>query len=142
MSAFVLDASLTLAWHFPDEADPALDALGARALAEGVTVPGHWFAEVANSLWTGERHARSTIDLTSRFLARLRLIEVIVDPVAADLLFDQVLPLARAHALSVYDALYLELAARAGLPLATLDDRLAAAARGSGITVLGRRMDR
>jgi predicted nucleic acid-binding protein len=41
--------------------------------------------------------------------------------------------LARTHSLSVYDATYLELARRRGRPLATLDDRLRAAAAAAGV---------
>ncbi|HJW78510.1 MAG TPA: type II toxin-antitoxin system VapC family toxin [Beijerinckiaceae bacterium] len=45
--------------------------------------------------------------------------------------------LARRHRLTVYDAAYLELAQREGVPLATLDGPLAAAARADGVPVLG-----
>jgi predicted nucleic acid-binding protein len=41
--------------------------------------------------------------------------------------------LARAHQLSSYDAAYLELAIRRGLPLAWLDGKLKAAAKATGI---------
>jgi predicted nucleic acid-binding protein len=51
-------------------------------------------------------------------------------PFAAD-----VLALARQHALSAYDAAYLELALRLSLPLATLDRRLQAAATAAGVAI-------
>ena len=47
-----------------------------------------------------------------------------------------VLRLARAHRLSVYDAAYLELAQREGLPLATLDADLQRAAAGEGVALV------
>ncbi len=43
------------------------------------------------------------------------------------------LHLARRHGLSSYDASYLELALRTGVPLATLDTDLARAARKAGV---------
>jgi predicted nucleic acid-binding protein len=43
--------------------------------------------------------------------------------------------LARQHSLTEYDAAYLELAARAGLPLATLDNKLKAAAPAAGVAL-------
>ena len=45
--------------------------------------------------------------------------------------------LADLYRLTIYDAIYLELAQRRRLPLATLDAALAAAARGVGVEVLG-----
>jgi predicted nucleic acid-binding protein len=67
------------------------------------------------------------------------MLEIEVDQAedGALLAFDRILPIARAHRLTVYDALYLELAGRRGLPLATLDRELAAAARSVGIEILG-----
>jgi len=44
-------------------------------------------------------------------------------------------PLAAQHGLTTYDAAYLELAIRRGLPLATLDVSLARAARAEGVTL-------
>ena len=49
----------------------------------------------------------------------------------------QVLTLARRHRLTVYDAAYLELALREGLPLATLDEALASAARAETVLLIG-----
>jgi predicted nucleic acid-binding protein len=43
--------------------------------------------------------------------------------------------LARVHRLSAYDASYLELAMRRGLPLATLDDKVKAAANAVGVAL-------
>ena len=44
---------------------------------------------------------------------------------------------ARDHNLSAPDAAYLELAMRRGLPLATLDDKLKAAAKAVGVSLYG-----
>jgi predicted nucleic acid-binding protein len=48
------------------------------------------------------------------------------------------LTLARRHRLTVYDAAYLELALREALPMATLDEALASAARAEGVSLVGR----
>ena len=45
--------------------------------------------------------------------------------------------LARHRRLTVYDAAYLELALRHAVPLATLDQALANAARAEGVAVIG-----
>lgn len=133
---FVLDASATLAWHFEDEATQAGRALARRALQEGILVPQHWLIEVANGLIKGERRHRTDPASTSRFLDQLADFSIEVDP--RDILntAPSLVPLARAHRLSVYDAAYLELAERAGLPLATGDGPLARAGRAVGLEVL------
>ena len=48
-----------------------------------------------------------------------------------------VLAVAMAHGLTAYDAAYLALAQEHGLPLATLDQKLAQAARHEGVALLG-----
>jgi predicted nucleic acid-binding protein len=71
------------------------------------------------------------------FLERLRLLPVAIEHRPATWLVQQILPLARAYRLSAYDAAYLELAIREGLPLATLDDDLRHAAAGAGVALVG-----
>lgn len=128
---------MTLAWHFEDEASALVSAVARRALSESVAVPLHWHLEITNALLRGERRKRTSTSATSAFLERLQdlAMEVeTVDPVRVGLVL---LPLARSHRLSVYDAAYLDLAMRRGLPLATTDKSLAAAARGVGVAVIG-----
>jgi predicted nucleic acid-binding protein len=60
-----------------------------------------------------------------------------VDAQTMDVAWSKTLALAESCALTVYDAAYLELALRRGLPLATLDDALRKAMRGAGGQVLG-----
>ena len=55
---------------------------------------------------------------------------------ALSLAFDALLDLARAHRLTIYDASYLDLALRRGLPLATGDALLRAAAGAAGAAAL------
>ena len=136
MTSFVLDASLTLAWHFFDEKSPETEALSARASRDGIVVPGHWYLEVANSLISGERRKRTTTDLSAHFVEWLDALSIEVDALDDPAIFSLIMPLARAHRLSVYDSLYLELAERRGLALATLDGELAAAAKAIGVETL------
>ena len=135
MSGVVLDASITLAWCFEDEWTERADEVLARVQAEGAVVPSLWDLEVANVFVVAERRGRVTQADTRRMLALLDSLPVELadhDARAGDLL-----PLAREHALSAYDAAYLQTAMVQGLPLATRDTALAAAARAVGVQVLG-----
>ena len=134
---FVLDASVTLAWCFADEAttytEAVLDLLanGAEAVA-----PAIWPFEVANAVLTGERRKRITLAQVAPILQRIADLQIFVDPIRVDRAFGPTLLLARKEQLTEYDAAYLELALREGLPLATLDDRLRRAARTAGIALV------
>jgi predicted nucleic acid-binding protein len=131
--AFVLDVSLALAWCFSDEKAPypqtVLDSLtGATAL-----VPALWHLEVANALLVGERRQRCTEADTASWLSFLGALPITVDDETLLRAWADMLHLAPAHDLSAYDAAYLELALRRGLPLASLDSRLNAAAKSVGV---------
>lgn len=124
---FVLDASIVGCWCFHDEqnliADEAWELLESeRARA---VVPLHWKFEVCNVLLQGERKRRIREAETIAFLQGLErfAIDLSDNAVAAD-----VLVFARKHHLTFYDAVYLALALREGIALATLDRDLASAA--------------
>jgi predicted nucleic acid-binding protein len=131
--AFVLDGSVAVAWCFHDEADPYADAIAARFPGVEAVVPAIWRLEVANALLMGERRKRSSATDTAHWLGFLNSLPIIPDDETASRAWGDVLSLARAHGLSVYDGAYLELAVRRGLPVATLDDRLKAAAAAIGV---------
>jgi predicted nucleic acid-binding protein len=139
MSAIVLDASVTMTWFFADEKDAAADAVLHRLVRgdDTAAVPGIWPLEVTNVLLLGERRGRCSLAEAARFLVRLEALPIEVDAHTALRATREVLSLARAHALSVYDATYLELASRGGHALATRDATLADAARALGLEVLG-----
>jgi predicted nucleic acid-binding protein len=84
-----------------------------------------------------ERTKRLRPAETSRFLALVGELEVEVDAQTATQALGETLALARRHALSAYDAAYLELAIRESLPLATLDEALKRAARRCGVALAG-----
>jgi predicted nucleic acid-binding protein len=134
---FVLDCSMTMAWAFRDERTPGtLDALELAA-REACVAPGVWPLEVCNAVLTAQRRGRFTSDDVPLFLALVGRLRVSVDEGSLQHAFDDVLPLAMHHALSIYDAAYLELALRKKAPLATLDAALARAARAAGVEVIG-----
>ena len=130
---FVLDASIVIDWAL-DEGHPTAGAARERLQTDTALSPTLLWFEVRNGLIIAERHRRATEDYSSAFLRRLDQFSVTVDTTPNEL---EVMALARRHRLTVYDAAYLELALRAGVPLATLDGPLANAARAEGVPVLG-----
>jgi predicted nucleic acid-binding protein len=130
---FVLDCSITMAWAFEDEADAYADAVADGFHEAQAVVPRLWPLEVANVLLVGERRKRITEVQVAEFLALLDTLAVVVDHETAAHAWQETLRLARTHALSVYDAAYLELAVRRRLPLASLDDKLKATANAIGV---------
>ena len=133
---FVLDASMTMAWCFPDEGTPQTDAVLRRLEASRALAPTIWPLEVANALAIGERRGRRTEAQTRRLLEWLRSLPIDVEDGGAGQVWESTLHLARETGLTVYDASYLDLAMLRGLPLATIDARLAAAAVRLGLDVL------
>ena len=100
-------------------------------------MPDLWHLEVANTLLVGERRKRSTQANTVAWMDFLSSLPIAVDEETKTHAFSDTANLARSHNLSAYDAAYLELAMRRGLPLATLDDKLKAAAHAVGVPLFG-----
>jgi predicted nucleic acid-binding protein len=133
--AFVLDASITACWAFQDEDHPDASLAFLQMSAEEAVVPCLWWFEVRNILVVNERRRRIAESDTARFLLNLSRLRIRLDRVPDE---GAVLRLARTHRLSVYDAAYLELAQREGVPLATLDVDLRKAAANEGVALLSR----
>jgi predicted nucleic acid-binding protein len=133
--AFVLDASITASWAFDDEDHPDASLAFDRLRTEEGVTPCLWWFEVRNILIVNERRRRITEAGTASFLLHLSRHRLRLDRSPDE---NAVLRLARAHRLSVYDAAYLELAQREGLPLATLDDDLGKAAVTEGVSLVSR----
>lgn len=131
---FVVDASVTICWLMPDEVHPLATAAYRVFDADHAVVPWIWWFEVRNVLVANERRGRLDADKSNRALGILRR-----HPVEFDRSPDEggVLALARRHHLTVYDAAYLEVAQRMGIPLATLDAALADAARAEQVPLIG-----
>lgn len=132
----VIDASITIAWTLVEEHTPFANTIRDRVLQESAVVPSVWTLEVANVLIQAERRGRKDAETVTRALALLQDLPVTVLPgsLAEDL--NIVASTARDHKLTSYDAAYLNLARREGLPLATLDIQLVAAAKKLGVVVL------
>ena len=83
----------------------------------------------------GERRRRSTEADTLTWTGFIEALPITIDDETPVRALHETLGLARTHNLSSDDASYLELAIRRGLPLATLDGRLEAAALAVGVSI-------
>lgn len=133
--SFVLDCSVAMSWVFPDEATEATDQLRESLVDGRAFVPALWPIEVANVLLVATRRRR--IDRTEwpRIARNLETLPLVIDPGSTSRVWGEVLDVAHTYRLSAYDAMYLELAIRMQLPLATLDRAPAAAGRAEGVDV-------
>ncbi len=132
---FVVDNSVVMSWCFQDEGLYA-DHILSR-LENGVGfVPSIWPLELANVLLVAERKKCIGEADSSRFIALLTELPIVVEQEAPERMIKEIFALAREHKLSSYDASYLDLAMRKGLPIATLGKNLLAAAKQSKIQVL------
>jgi predicted nucleic acid-binding protein len=133
---FVVDASVVLAWCFMDEASPAADAALGRLEREEAVAPAIWPLEVANGLRTAERRGRLGLADVPRIRELLLSLPVQVEPVALTEALGEIIEAARRLDLTTYDAAYLHLAVRRGLPLATIDECLRRASLAVGIVLV------
>lgn len=130
MIDLVLDGSITLSWFLPGESKD--DNQAVRTLIEAgarACVPSIWALEVANSLLVAERRRRISQGDSAAAWAALRKLPIETDAQTGQRDGSDILALARQGRLSAYDAAYLELAMRLGVPLASLDEVLREAAR-------------
>jgi predicted nucleic acid-binding protein len=132
----VLDCSVALSWCFEDEATPGADAVLERLRTEEAIVPSLWHLEVANVLALSERKRRITKAQVTEFIALLGDLPIVTDHEAARRALSTILDLARSNHLTSYDATYLELARRRGLPLVSRDRDLRAAAKRAGVALI------
>ena len=132
MSRLIVDASATLTVLLDDEWDARAELAFEWVDREGGCVPQHWHYEVRNGLLVNVRRERLAQEDALRRLSSLERFRWETDA-ASDL--ELTLRLAFEHGLTFYDALYLELAIRRALPLATLDNDLKGAAGARGVDV-------
>jgi predicted nucleic acid-binding protein len=133
---FVLDASITLAWCFSDEATPTTTALLERLEFEYAIVPALWPLEVGNILIASEKRKRISYANIKEFLTLLETLNIEIDTETGSRGFRDIIFLAHSEKLTTYDATYLELAMRYGLPLATKDTALIHAAKRVGVKII------
>jgi len=138
--SFVLDTSVTMRWFFgdgkPQELAYAGKVLDAMKDASAL-VPVTWGLEVANVIAKAEAKGLVTEARSGAFLEMLEGVDIEVDAATFARALSDTLQLARRYKLSAYDASYLELALRLGIPLATLDEDLQKAARKAGVKKFG-----
>jgi len=136
--SFVVDASIALSWCFEDEASAMADAVLARLARGQAVAPTIWPLDVANGLRSAERRGRideQSIPAATQLLMTLPI--QVEESIGLEAALGRVLPLARSIGLTSYDASYLDLATRRGIPLATVDDQLARAALAAGVELIG-----
>jgi predicted nucleic acid-binding protein len=136
MTDMVIDASLALAWCFKDELTEAATRLLEELRSSVATVPSLWSIEVANVLALAERRKRITFAESAQLIALLGTLQIDVDRETSALAFTRLLDLAREERLTAYDAAYLELAMRLGVPLASKDRDLCDAAERVGLVAI------
>ena len=135
--AWVVDSSVGFAWVHPSQAtadtNALLDQVGAGAT---VVVPTLWFAEIANGLLVLQRRRKLTAGERKTALETLSKLNFTVDEASGNAAFGKASELAEGFNITVYDAIYLELALRRKLPLASRDGALWNAAKKAGLKVL------
>ena len=136
--AFIVDASVGLAWVYPSQATAETEKLLEDVEAgAAVIVPSLWFLELANGLLAGQRRRLITAAERKTALEKLSGLNLTVDEETSQAAFRKTSELAERHGLSVYDAAYLEAALRCKLPLGSRDGPLRAAARKCRVKVRG-----
>lgn len=133
---FVIDNSIVMAWCFDDESNEKTDRILIRLESAKAYTPAIWPLEVCNVLLVAERRKRINEAETTRFIALLGKLPIIVEHEQPERMIKEIVMLARSHQLSSYDASYLDLAMKKGLPLATLDKNLINAAKRCNVQLL------
>jgi predicted nucleic acid-binding protein len=133
---FVVDNSVVMSWYFKDETNKYADTVLDKLTGATAVVPSIWPLEVVNVLIVAERQKRLSESDSIRFLTLLSQLPIVVEYERPELM-KELLALARAYNLSSYDASYLYLAMRKGLPIATLDNKLIEAAKSIEVPILG-----
>ncbi len=132
MSKIIVDCSIALAWSVENQSSPLTIDCERVVSAEGGLVPFIFPMEIGNALLVLERRGKLRVDQVDRALVELDLIELEIDNLLVENAHTALMPLARRHQLTLYDAAYLELSLRTDLPLATRDEALAKAAKKAG----------
>jgi predicted nucleic acid-binding protein len=129
--AFVLDASITIAWVIGKQATPYSRAIRLRAKREPYHAPALWQQEVVNVIGSLTRRRAISIDAGRTAVDILERMQPVLHNTALSL--PELLGLASRYDLSAYDASYLALAMQLKLPLACSDSGLRAALSRAGV---------
>ncbi|MGI9289444.1 MAG: type II toxin-antitoxin system VapC family toxin [Pseudomonadales bacterium] len=133
-----MDNSIAMRWLLASEKKS--DQTYAEAVLKSLvdvyaTVSNLWHLEATNVLIAAEKRGALATGDVERFIAQLESLPIQVDPMTAHQAFSRTLSLSKAYKLSSYDAAYLELAIREGLPIATLEKDLLKAAKKADVTI-------
>jgi predicted nucleic acid-binding protein len=139
---FVLDNSVVMAWFFEDEVSEYADAVLQSLEDAEAVVPAIWPLEVGNVLLVAERRRRIKKADAVRFLDLLGGLPITVQQESPERMLGDIVALARECHLSTYDASYLDLAMRTGIPFATQDAALLKASRKCGVSIYGKQKGR
>ncbi len=132
---FILDNSVVTGWYLADQADAYTASIAVLIESDKALVPALWQLELANVLKTACTRGKLSTEAVRQILDTLSLLPIGIDagPAPGQ---RQLFELATRHQLSSYNTAYLELALRYGMPLATQDPALKAAAVAAGLRVL------
>ena len=138
MSDFVLDNSVSMRWLL--ESNKKSDQVYAESVLKSLIdsealIPNLWHLEASNVLLGAEKRKEVGTGEVERFISQLENLPLRVDASTYQQSLNRIMVLARSYKLSSYDAAYLELALREGLPLATLDRGMIKAARKAGVDI-------
>ena len=138
MTDFVLDNSVSMRWLLASEKASdqkySVNVLESMRNVDALT-PNLWHLEAINILIGAEKRGEVSLGEIERFISQLENLPIHVDPLTAHQAFSRTLALSRAYNISSYDASYLELAMREGLPLASLDKKLVKAAKKAEVEI-------
>jgi predicted nucleic acid-binding protein len=102
-----------------------------RIQRECAVVPAIWHIEMANILGLKLRDGFLSQRELEDALALLQLLDIVTDEISPRL--DRLLPLMAEYRLAAYDTIYVDLAKRKNIALATFDKEMLEAARRNGI---------
>ena len=125
-----------MAWCFEDKISPYAESVLDSLEHFTAIVPAIWPLEVGNVLLVAERKKRLSVADSTRFIALLSELPITVAQEPSERMIREIFALAREHKLSTYDASYLDLAMKKGIPIATLDNRLLSVTKQNNVSVM------
>lgn len=129
--SFVVDCSVAARWLLPDEATPYTEAIFNLLDTQDAVVPALFLSEFGNVFLKLSRQRKLSADQAAGAVQRFAQLGLEVDRQTPDP--ERLFSLATQYGLSAYNATYLELALRRGVPLACWDGGLRAAAERAGL---------
>ena len=127
MKGYVVDASVAVKWILPTQNEElvseAVDLLERHTIGRTqLLVPDLFWVECANVLWKSIRKGRCSKADAQTGLAKLKAYTIIT--VSSANLIERAFANSVSYGCSVYDSLYVALAADLGIPLVTADQKL------------------